>query len=74
MGNKWATKERAKARTLIGKTIVMVALRPYDDGRGGIAFNPLISFTDGTALTFQAQETETDSGVILCVLKPKATQ
>jgi hypothetical protein len=47
---------------LVGKTIERVDMRSFDDGRGRTTHNPRITFTDGTALTFGADELEHGDG------------
>lgn len=56
---------RQVTKALKGRTIKEVRLRPFRDGRGGWATNPLIIFEDGSHLFFEVQETETDYGVQL---------
>lgn len=41
-----------------GKVIDRVDWRPFDDGRGSVAHNPIIIFTDGSALQFVVEETD----------------
>ncbi len=54
-----STAQKATARALRGKTIASVALCPFDDDNGGgTATDPVITFTNGTALRFVVQETE----------------
>lgn len=43
---------------LIGKRIQDIDLRPFDDGRGGSAYDPVIILGDGTRIVFHVQETE----------------
>ena len=45
-------------RWIEGKTIAYVALRPFDDGKGGTAHDPVIGFTDGSKIAFVTEETE----------------
>lgn len=45
-------------RWLVGKVIAKVEMNPFDDGRGLIAHNPVITFTDGSAIAFTTEETE----------------
>jgi hypothetical protein len=45
-------------RTLVGRTIVGFEQRPFSNGRGGYATNPVIRLDDGTELTFDTEETE----------------
>lgn len=47
------------AGQLIGRKILLVDLRAFDDGRGGRAFAPEITLDDGSTLSFVVQETET---------------
>jgi hypothetical protein len=56
---------------LRGKTISNVEMRPFEDGRGGKAHAPVIRFTDGTCITFTAEETEAESGVGITYHKRK---
>jgi hypothetical protein len=51
--------QRAVTRSLVGKTIARVELQPFDAcNGGGTATDPVVTFTDGTALRFLVQETE----------------
>lgn len=45
-------------RWIIGKTVALVALNPFDDGKGGTAHDPRIIFTDGSSIAFTTEETE----------------
>lgn len=47
-----------QARWIVGKTVAKVEMNPTDDGRGHKAHNPVITFTDGSKITFVTQETE----------------
>lgn len=47
-----------RARELIGRTIVGVELREFDNGRRGKACNPMLRLDDGRVLFFIVQETE----------------
>lgn len=58
-------------KRLVGRRIVRVANRTFDDGRGGIAHDPEIVLDDGTRLTFSVEETETgEYGVSVNCLLP----
>lgn len=46
------------AAALVGKTIRAIEFHPFDDGRGGLAFDPHIVFDDAR-LCFIVTETET---------------
>lgn len=48
----------ATARLLVGRTIVAVDLRPYPDGRGGRAYNPVLTLDNGATVTFEVQDTD----------------
>lgn len=45
-------------RALIGRRIVAVHLRPFSDGRGGTAYDPVLVLDDGSRVSFDAQPTE----------------
>lgn len=45
-------------RLLIGRTIVAVALNSRPDGRGGKAYNPVITLDNGAEVTFSIVETD----------------
>lgn len=47
----------ATARLLVGRAIVAVELRPFTDGRGGTAYDPVITLDNGARLTFSVAET-----------------
>lgn len=61
-----------KARTLVGKRVTKVLLRPFARSTGKEhAYNPVIEFDDGTRLVFHVQETEHgEYGVYLLVVSP----
>lgn len=47
---------------IVGKTVASVGMRKFDMSRefkGAKANNPVITFTDGSAITFTTQETGT---------------
>lgn len=46
------------ASHLVGLTIVAANLRPFDGGRSSPAFNPVLTLSDGSKITFLVQETE----------------
>ena len=51
---------------IVGQRIVEVNLRPFDDGRGGVATDPEIILENGVRLHFTVQETEVgDYGILL---------
>lgn len=62
------TRQR-DADALARKQIASVELRPFTVG-GRHTFNPRITFTDGTVLVFQAEETDAESGVALLRITP----
>ncbi len=43
---------------LPGKVVARFELRPFDDGRGGTAYDPLLVFMDGSSLAFTTSETD----------------
>jgi len=49
---------RELTRSLKGRTIVKVELRPFSNGRGGNAYDPKITLDDGSYLVFGVEETE----------------
>lgn len=55
------------ARQLKGRTIVGYDPRPFDDGRGGTAYCPVIYLDDGSCLCFTTQETEVGDYGVKCV-------
>mgnify|MGYP001582537152 CR=1 FL=1 len=55
---------------IIGKTVASVDMQPYDDGRGGTAHDPVITFTDGSSIRFQIEDTEGAMGVDILYFKP----
>ena len=58
-------------RWVVGKTVASVDMRPGDDGRGGTAHDPVITFTDGSRIRFVTEETETgEYGVDIAYHKP----
>jgi hypothetical protein len=53
---------------LIGRKIVDVDWRPFDDGMGGKATNPILILDNGRHIYFLTQETEIgEYGVELCI-------
>jgi len=42
-----------------GKTIKSVDMNPFPDGRGGTAHGPVITFEDGSRISFYTEETDT---------------
>lgn len=64
-------------KRLIGKTIATVDMRPFSS-RGNkrrhntVAHDPLITFTDGSSISFTVEETEVGVyGVDICLRKPE---
>lgn len=45
-------------RWIEGKTVERVEMNPFRDGRGSTAHDPRIVFTDGSSVTFLAEETD----------------
>ena len=61
-----------RTRDLVGRTIVAVDLGRFADGRGGWAFQPVITLDNGRRLTFSVQETDTgEYGVELLLSAPR---
>lgn len=50
---------REAANAMRGQRIRRVHLHPFDDGRGGEAYDLEFEFADGTLCRFHVQETET---------------
>lgn len=48
----------AQLSKLTGRKIRSIKLRPFPDGNGGLAYNPVILLDNGTRLVFIVQETE----------------
>lgn len=63
-------------RWIVGKTVASAENRPFpagDNGRGGVAHNPIIRFTDGSSITFCTEETEVgEYGVEIVYRRPDA--
>ena len=56
-----------QAHLFKGKTVDRVDWRPFEDGRGGTTHDPIIIFTDGSALDFTVVETDVDRyGMLPC--------
>ena len=49
---------RFDPRWIVGKTVARVEMHPVSDGRGGTSHNPVITFTDGSFIRFETEETE----------------
>lgn len=49
---------KANKNHLIGRTITAVDMRPFPDGRGGTAHDPVITLDNGRVLWFVVDETE----------------
>lgn len=45
-------------RSLVGRTITAVDYRPFSDGKGGMAHNPVIKLDNGREIYFLVEETE----------------
>jgi hypothetical protein len=59
---------RTNVKHLVGRKIVSVDMRPFDDGKGGVAHNPLLILDNGRRLFFVAEETEVgEYGVQICI-------
>lgn len=43
---------------ILGKRVDKVWLRPFKDGKGGTAHDPIIEFGDGSRISFTVEETE----------------
>lgn len=48
----------ADKRLLVGRKIVGFDLHPFDDGKGGKAYAPVITLDNGAAIAFDVDETE----------------
>ena len=56
---------------VVGKRIVAVETNPFDDGRGGIAHDPVIKLEGGACLSFVTVETEVgEYGTDIIYTKP----
>ncbi len=59
-----------KAKDLVGRRVVALTPNPFDDGRGGVSYDPQIELDNGAILTFTVDETDTgDYGVTPAVVK-----
>ena len=52
------TTTKLATKLLAGKTIARVSVDRFEDGRGGIATDPIIVLDDGSILYFTVSETE----------------
>lgn len=62
-------------RFLVGRTIVAVALQPFDTGRctkGDVSFDPVFTLDDGSRVWFRVDETEGDGYGITIFRGPRA--
>lgn len=60
-----------RTRDLVGRTIVAVDLQRFSDGKGGWAFDPVLTLDNGRRLGFSVQETDTgEYGVELLLSAP----
>lgn len=60
---------------LVGKTIASVDMRPFEKSdqasKNDVAHNPIIRFTDGSAIYFVTEETGgSEYGTAICYRKP----
>lgn len=49
---------RFSRRWVIGRRIVDVQMRPFNDGKGGVAHDPVFVLDNGARVRFLTQETE----------------
>jgi hypothetical protein len=57
---------------IVGKTVSAVELNRFGDGKGTVAHNPHIWFTDGSSIAFNTEETEIgEYGTTIVYRKPK---
>lgn len=63
-----------RPRWVRGKTIARIELRPFADGRGGTAHDPVIVFTDGSALGFMVEETDVGAYGVAPIYAPKGNR
>lgn len=59
-----------RARDLMGRCIVAVDLGRFTDGKGGWAFDPIITLDNGRKLSFNVQETEVGEYGVELLLSP----
>jgi hypothetical protein len=62
---------RATKRHLVGRRIMAVDFRPFDDGRGGTAHNPVLTLDNGRRVTFTTEETEVGEYGTLISISPR---
>lgn len=62
----------ATSRLTVGQKIVAFELNPFPDGRGGTAYNPVITLGNGAQIKFEVTETEdaVEYGVTPRYVKP----
>lgn len=58
-----------RKRQIVGRRIVAVDWRPFDDGHGGMTYDPVFELDNGTALVFTVQETECGEYGIFPILR-----
>ena len=62
---------KANTKHLIGRTITAVDFRPFPNGAGVTAHDPILTLDNGRKLYFITEETETgDYGVKICITDP----
>lgn len=62
---------KATRRALIGRKIVGVDFRPFDDGKGGTAHNPTLMLDNGRRVYFTTEETDMGEYGTLIGITPK---
>jgi hypothetical protein len=68
MSTLYLETNKQAVKALEGRTIARVDLRPFDNGRGGRAYDPVITLTSGEQVFFIVQETESlEYGVTVAV-------
>jgi hypothetical protein len=61
----------AQRKQLIGRTITGVEFRPFDNGSGGTAHNPVLILDNGRRLLFMTEETDTgEYGTSIIITDP----
>lgn len=59
---------QANKKHLIGRTIVDVDFRPFPDGQGRTAHNPILTLDNGRKVWFVTEETDVgEYGVTVCI-------
>jgi hypothetical protein len=63
----------ATKRALVGRKIIAVDFRPFDDGKGGKAHDPVITLDNGRRVFFITEESESgDYGTKMLISDPRA--